>query len=71
MSVHKGTFLLLREGVTSPMEANYMVKILLLKSLKFRSFRRIRPLKLDPHNGRFPGPTGGLKAVPNSMPLKK
>ena len=63
-SVDKGMFPLLREGVTSPMRTN-----LLLKSLKFRSFRGLRPL--GPPPWRCPGPIGGLKTAPSSMLLKK
>ena len=39
------------------------------KSLKFRSFRGLRPLGPPPR--RCTGPTGGLKTAPSSMPLIK
>ena len=55
-SVDKGTFLLLRQSVTSPMRANCMVKFLLLKSLKFRSFQGLGHLGLDPNDGRKTAP---------------
>ena len=42
-SVKKGAL----EVVTSPMRDNYMIKFYPLKSLKFWSFRGLRPL--DPH----------------------
>ena len=63
-SVYKGTFLLLREGVTSPMRAD-APKITKIQELPRASSPGSPP-------GRCPGPTGGLEAAPsNPMTLKK
>ena len=60
-TVDKGTFLLLREGGTSPMRAKLYSLILLVKSLKFRSFRGLRPL----------GPHQGVALDPDPMPVEE
>ena len=64
-SVDKGTFLrILREGITSPMKANFTPKITKIQELPGAS-----PPWSPP--GHCPGPIGGLKVTPNPMPLTK
>ena len=67
-SVDKGAFLLLREGVTSPIRANYMVNFT-PKINKIQELTRVSPP--GPPPGRCPGPTGGLKAAPRPHAFKK
>ena len=63
-SVNKGEFLLLREGVTSPMRANFTHKI-----TKIQELPRARPL--GPHQGVAVDPLGALRRPQDPMPLKK
>ena len=65
--VDKGAFLLVREGVTSPVRAIYMVNFI-PKITKIQELPEVRPL--GPHQG-FAGPIGGLKAAPRPPAFEK
>ena len=61
-SVDKGTFLRLREDVTSPMKANFIPKMTKINELP-------RLLPLGPPPGRCSAPTGGIIAAPKPHAL--
>ena len=64
-SVDKGTFLrILREGVTSPMRANFTPKIPKIQELPGAS-------PPGPLPGRSSGPTGGLKVASKPHAFEK